>query len=159
MRSSIIPLLPTKPATAALTARGIPINTDLPLTESDNDVELRAPDEVLHRLVALWAITGTTSLRDKGNFQEYCTNRKYESWLSEGESVSVLGKTAPSGSTQSTHGGSNLFVFLPDVPGWSRTLRSPYMSRVSAPLRTYSPKIWRSRAYWPRLSRSVRLCP
>jgi hypothetical protein len=39
-----------------LIARGIPINPHLPLIESDDDVTLRAEDEVLSRLIALWAV-------------------------------------------------------------------------------------------------------
>lgn len=66
-----------------LTARRIPINQGLSVIESDDEVNLRNPEEVLHRLVALWAVAGTASLRDRDDFREYIRGRKYEGWLSE----------------------------------------------------------------------------
>lgn len=70
---------------AILKTRGVPVNAHLPLIESDDEVTLRSADELLHRLIALWAVVGLAFLRDNSHFRNYVTKRKYESWLSEQE--------------------------------------------------------------------------
>lgn len=76
-----------------LRKHGVRINPHLPLIEPDDEVALRSPSEVLHRLVALWAVVGSAFLRDNRHFRDYITQRKYESWLSEQELAFLLSDT------------------------------------------------------------------
>jgi len=73
-----------------LKKRGISINAHLPLIESDDEVSLRSVDELLHRLIALWAVVGSAFLRDNIHFRDYITKGKYDSWLSEDELKFIL---------------------------------------------------------------------
>ena len=65
------------------------------MIDSDDDVNLRSQDEVLHRLIALWAGAGTAI--DKGNrhYRDYIVTRDYDSWLSK-EEQAFLHQDAPS---------------------------------------------------------------
>jgi hypothetical protein len=75
---------------ALLKERGIPLNLDLPLIEADEDVTLRSPEEVLHRLIALWAVVGTSFLKETPDFRNYLVQRKLETWLSPRERAFLL---------------------------------------------------------------------
>ncbi len=68
-----------------LCRHGLRINQHLPLIEADDAIELRPPDEVLHRLIGLWAVVGAAFLRDSTHFRDYIVQRKLESWLSQQE--------------------------------------------------------------------------
>jgi len=63
--------------------RGIRINLQLPEIESNEEVQLRSADELLRRMVALWAVTGTAQSRDAAYFREYIVHHEMESWLSD----------------------------------------------------------------------------
>ena len=68
----------------------IPINEHLPLVESDDEISIRSSEEVLHRLVALWAVVGKAMLRDKSESFEYIGRHGLQSWLSERELRFIL---------------------------------------------------------------------
>jgi hypothetical protein len=68
-----------------LKSRGIDYNRHLPPIESEEEVVLRSPEEVLRRLVALWAVVGSAFLRENNHFRDYITTNKFESWLSKSE--------------------------------------------------------------------------
>lgn len=70
---------------ACLSKRGIAINQFLPLIESEDETRLRSPDELLRRLVALWAVSGTAFLKDDPHFRDYVESTGTQSWLSAKE--------------------------------------------------------------------------
>jgi len=66
--------------------RGIRINLQLPLTESDEEVCLRSVEEVLRRMVALWCVSGAAA--DAIQFQRfraYVEQHGIAGWLSAAE--------------------------------------------------------------------------
>ncbi|SPP65702.1 DUF4272 domain-containing protein [Nitrospira lenta] len=75
---------------ALLLENRIPVNKNLPLVESSKDVHLRSRDELLKRLIALWAVVGAAILKDKRHFGAYINSRNYQSWLSKRESSFLL---------------------------------------------------------------------
>lgn len=68
-----------------LLALGIPVNAGLPLIEAEEEVTLRTHEEVLQRLVALWAVVGKAVLRNETKFTKYIVAHGLLPWLSEGE--------------------------------------------------------------------------
>lgn len=65
--------------------RGIRINLQLPEIESNDEVRLRSADELLRRIVALWAVVGAAQQCGSTYFGEYIVHHKMESWLSHRE--------------------------------------------------------------------------
>src|SRR4051812_21780026 len=74
--------------------RGIRINVQLPLIESDEEVELRSADDVFRRLVALWAVSGALGSPEASYFRDYVTHHRIESWLSSQEREFMHGACA-----------------------------------------------------------------
>ncbi len=70
---------------SVLKRHAIPINSSLPLIESEDDVSLRTTDELLRRLVALWAVAGTAFLRENDFFRRYIVENNLIGWLSASE--------------------------------------------------------------------------
>jgi hypothetical protein len=75
---------------ALLRRHGIRLNEHLLPIESDDEIEVRTSDEVLRRLVALWAVVGSAFLRDSSHFRECITRNGFESWLSQSEAAFLL---------------------------------------------------------------------
>lgn len=73
-----------------LMALGIPINEHLPMIESEDEIELRQPDEVLRRLVALWSVVDKAFLASESQTTAYIVNHKIQSWLSNVERTFLL---------------------------------------------------------------------
>ncbi|WP_394779518.1 DUF4272 domain-containing protein [Undibacterium sp.] len=79
--------------------RGIRINLQLPLTESDEEVSLRSSDDVLRRMVALWCVSGAAEAAlaaDRAAFERfshYAAQREAEraGWLSAREHAFLSG--------------------------------------------------------------------
>lgn len=71
--------------------RGIRINVQLHVIESDEEVSLRSKDEVLQRLIALWAVSRAAQLRDCSQFRRYLTAHQWESFLSAQEREFLFG--------------------------------------------------------------------
>ena len=65
--------------------RGIRINVQLHVIESDEEVTLRSKDDVLRRLIALWAVTGAAQGRDVSRFRAYLLAHEMTSYLSAQE--------------------------------------------------------------------------
>ncbi|MES2069614.1 MAG: DUF4272 domain-containing protein [Pseudomonadota bacterium] len=68
--------------------RGIRLNLQLPLTESDEEVRLRSGDQVVQRMIALWCVSGAAGSADAGQFgrfRDYVTHNDIAGWLSAGE--------------------------------------------------------------------------
>jgi hypothetical protein len=69
---------------ALLQRNAIAVNPSLPLVEDEDEVELRTPQEVRERIVALWAVVGTAFLRNDF-FRQYMTENGIVGWLSARE--------------------------------------------------------------------------
>ena len=76
---------------ALLAARGIEINESLPPLESDG-VALRTADELLERLVALWAVVGKAMIGKQSRHAGYIVKNKMQAWLSAAERRFILDK-------------------------------------------------------------------
>ena len=55
------------------------------MIESDDEVMLRSTDEILRRLIALWAVTGAAYNKGNRHYRDYIVTRDYDSWLSKEE--------------------------------------------------------------------------
>jgi hypothetical protein len=75
-----------------LAALGLPINNSLPVIKSDDEVELRTPDELHRRLIALWAVTGKAVMGSDSTFAAYIVKHKLQDWLSREERAFILAK-------------------------------------------------------------------
>lgn len=67
---------------AKLKARDIAVNEHLPLIESEDEIQLRSPEELLHRLIALWAVVDKAFLRKKSETPAYIAAQGMQAWLS-----------------------------------------------------------------------------
>jgi len=76
-----------------LQSLGVPLNPNLPLIEGDDEVTLRSPDEIVQRLIALWAVSGSAFLAGNRHFREYVVARNYMSWLSKEERLFLFEDT------------------------------------------------------------------
>ena len=65
-----------------LRALGFSIPSGLPLIEAESETKLRTAEEVLHRLVALWAVAGTAHLPNNEFFRAYVVHANATDWLS-----------------------------------------------------------------------------
>ena len=75
--------------------RGIRINVQLHVIESDEEVNLRSRQDVLQRLLALWAVAGAAQARDCLPFRHYLEAHQLMSVLSAREQA-FLCSLAPS---------------------------------------------------------------
>jgi hypothetical protein len=80
---------------ARLKELGLPVNPNLPLIEAESEVSLRSSEEILQRLIALWAVSGTAFLPRNRYFRDYVVAQKCDSWLSKEEKL-FLFRDAPS---------------------------------------------------------------
>jgi hypothetical protein len=69
---------------------GVPINEHLPMIESANEVELRTPEEVLGRLIALWAVVDKAYLGSESQSASYIVAHEMQPWLSNVERTFLL---------------------------------------------------------------------
>ncbi|MFZ6816648.1 DUF4272 domain-containing protein [Undibacterium sp. Rencai35W] len=70
--------------------RGIRINLQLPLIESDEEVTLRDTTSLFERLVALWAVTSSAQSGEASYFREYLASHQMTGYLSEKEKSFLL---------------------------------------------------------------------
>jgi len=75
-----------------LSALGIPINEQLPTIEEENEVELHSPEDVLRRLIALWAVVDKAFLCTKSETTNYIVSNELQTWLSNIELAFLLDK-------------------------------------------------------------------
>jgi hypothetical protein len=73
--------------------RGIRINVQLHVIESDEEVTLRSGDEVLQRLIALWAVSSAAQTRDCARFRAYLDTHNMASFLSTQEQAFLFAAT------------------------------------------------------------------
>lgn len=65
--------------------RGIRINVQLHVIESDEEVTLRQDEELFQRLIALWAVSGAALARDGKRFRDYLNAHQMTTFLSKQE--------------------------------------------------------------------------
>ncbi|MBT9553669.1 MAG: DUF4272 domain-containing protein [Hydrogenophaga sp.] len=70
---------------AKLRAIAVPVNDHLPMIEADHEVDLRSPEEVLRRLLALWAVVDKAFLGSKSKTSNYFATHNLQPWLSNVE--------------------------------------------------------------------------
>jgi hypothetical protein len=75
--------------------RGIRINVQLHVIESDEEVTLRSPEQLLQRLLALWAVVSAAQARDCTAMRAYLSTHQLESCLSVQEHAFIFA-TSPS---------------------------------------------------------------
>jgi len=68
----------------------LPINENLRLLAADDEVQLRSPEEVLQRMIALWAVVGSAMIPGNRHFYRYMVGNRYQPWLSTRESRFLL---------------------------------------------------------------------
>ena len=73
-----------------LRAIGVPVNDHLPLIEAGHEVELRSPEEVMRRLVAIWAVVDKAFLGSESETKSYIVAHELQSWLSNVERTFLL---------------------------------------------------------------------
>jgi hypothetical protein len=79
------PLQRKETSNVLLSKHGIPVSESLPLIEDEVGVSLRSTEELLHRLIALWAVTGSAHLPEVDFFRTYVRDAQLEGWLSRRE--------------------------------------------------------------------------
>ncbi len=75
-----------------LIAAAVPVNPSLPPLAADDDITMRSTDEVLQRLVALWAVVGKAMIGKESGFAAYIVRHKLQAWLSPAERRYILDK-------------------------------------------------------------------
>lgn len=65
---------------------GVAVSPALPLIEDDGEVIVRDPEDLLRRLVALWAVAGAANLPEVRFFREFIQDHDLSNWLSSSES-------------------------------------------------------------------------
>lgn len=63
----------------------LPINENLRLLAADDEVQLRSPEEVLQRMIALWSVVGSAMVPGNRFFHRYIVANRYQPWLSARE--------------------------------------------------------------------------
>lgn len=76
-----------------LLALGVPVNEHLPVIEAERDVEVRSQEEVLRRLVALWAVVDKAFLKAASETATYISSNGMDAWLSKVEREFLFDKT------------------------------------------------------------------
>lgn len=76
-----------------LRALGIPINEHLPLIETEEEITIRSPDEVFHRLLSLWAVVGKAFIGSESSFANYISGQSLQPWLSDQERAFLFAET------------------------------------------------------------------
>ena len=77
---------------AVLAACGIEINLQLPPFDPADAAGLRSPDEVLQRLIVLWAVAGKAMIGRESQHASYIIKNKMQPWLSTNERKFILDK-------------------------------------------------------------------
>jgi hypothetical protein len=67
--------------------RGIRINVQLHVIESDEEVELRTPEELMQRMLALWAVTAVAAGGDVAHYRSYLDAHGLKACLSAQENA------------------------------------------------------------------------
>ena len=75
-----------------LKAAGVALNESLAPLPADEEISLRSPEHVMHRLVALWAVAGKAMVGKESGYAAYIVRHKLQSWLSPAERRFILDK-------------------------------------------------------------------
>lgn len=88
--------------------RGIRINVQLHVIESDEEVELHTPEELMQRMLALWVVTAVAAGGDAAHYRSYLETHGLKACLSAQEQA---------------------FLFADDI---TEELRAPFLQRQEA---------------------------
>ena len=75
-----------------LKAAAVALNESLAPLPADEQVSLRRPEQVMHRLIALWAVAGKAMVGKESGYAAYIVRHKLHSWLSPAERRFILDK-------------------------------------------------------------------
>jgi hypothetical protein len=75
---------------ARIQSLDLPVNENLRLLAADDEVQLRSPEEVLQRMIALWAVVGSAMIPGNRHFHRYIVGHRFQPWLSTRESRFLL---------------------------------------------------------------------
>jgi len=78
-----------------LRGRGIPVNAHLPCIEAEEIIQIRSVEDVLQRMIALWAVAGTAFNKDSNEFRDYVDRNGIQSWLTTRERKFMLADKRP----------------------------------------------------------------
>jgi len=105
--------------------RGIRINLQLPEIESNEEVQLRSADDLLRRLVALWAVVGAAQSRDGTHFRDYIEHHNIESWLSDRERAFLFSDECSDEDCKQFSGKREAWFFLAWCGGLIKNIEIP----------------------------------
>lgn len=114
--------------------RGIRINVQLHVIESDEEVTLRDADQLLARLLALWAVAVAGQARDCIPMRAYLTEHQLESCLSAQEQVFLLGAKPDEAAYQRFAQNQEALYFLAWCAGLSDKIAVPSASSNLKPV-------------------------
>ena len=127
--------------------RGIRINVQLHVIESDEEVTLRSSAEVLQRLIALWAVSSAAVARDCAHFRDYLATHQMTSYLSKQEQAFMFSAEATEESAGPARqpGTQRFFDFsyasTPQARSATRSPSKPEGRSVSTMIRTIKAKM------------------
>lgn len=94
--------------------RGIRLNLQLHVIESDDEVTLRGDEDIVQRLVALWLVSSAARARDVQSARAYVEQHGVQHWLSAQEAAFIFGDAINEEEAQRLATRAEAFYFL----GW-----------------------------------------
>ncbi|MFZ6748967.1 DUF4272 domain-containing protein [Undibacterium sp. Ren11W] len=119
--------------------RGIRINVQLHVIESDEEVTLRKPDQLLARMLALWAVSTAAQARDCLPMRAYLATYQLESCLSAQESAFLFGAAPDEASYLQFAQSQEALYFLAWCAGLSDKIAVPATSSNLKPVLKFFP--------------------
>lgn len=120
--------------------RGIRINVQLHVIESDEEVTLRSTDQVFQRLLALWAVVGAAQARDARPYCAFLKAHGLEACLSQQEQAFLAEANPGEASYQSFAQRQESLVFLAWCAGLSDKIAVPSKPSNLKPIMKFFPQ-------------------
>lgn len=70
---------------AKILSLDIPVSDEIDVLAAEDEIELRSPEEVLQRLVALWSVVASAMIPGNRFFHRYIVSNRMQEWLSDQE--------------------------------------------------------------------------
>lgn len=121
--------------------RGIRINVQLHVIESDEEVTLRSADQVFGRLIALWAVIGAAQARDARPFCAYLKAHGLEACLSQQEQAFLADPSPTEYDYQSFAQRQEALYFLAWCAGLSEKIGVPSKASNLKPILKFFPQM------------------
>lgn len=121
--------------------RGIRINVQLHVIESDDEVSLRTPDEVLQRLLALWAVSAAAVAQDVTRYHDYLQAQGLLGCLSAQEHAFLAGEDQRDDAYRRFSERQECLCFLAWAAGLSDKLALPIQASNPKPVLKYFPQV------------------